>query len=117
MGRHSTRASFLVLIALTTSAPTRAGLFGPDGFHECILERLEDAQNDLVAIEQATQCRQEFPSFIMPEKISPLLFGARTQSECIRAYAQGTSSQYAAGQLREACIALYPEKLDDEPKE
>jgi hypothetical protein len=114
MRRYAFHPRTLAAIVLVASAPAHAVLFGPNDFYECILDRLEDAQNDMVAIEQANQCRQEFPSYIMPEKISPLFFGPKTQSECITSYAQGTASVFAAGQLREACIALYPEKLEEQ---
>ncbi len=103
------RLSAVPLILLCLSDPAAAGLFSdPDNYHECLLEELEGAQNDVAAIQATLQCREEFPSLAMPEeKRSSFLFGPDTFSECVQSYAGSTPSQYAAPQLRQACFVLY----------
>ncbi len=110
------RNTLLSALALAIVAPcptSEAGfLFGPYNYAECILERLEDVQNDLVAISETSECRKEFPDSTPPLKISPFLFGPKTVAECVAEYAESTPSSYAANQIREACFQLYPETLE-----
>jgi len=106
---HCLLAASTILLSL--SEPAAAGLFSsPENYHECLLEELEDAQNDIAAIQATLQCREEFPSPAMPDdKRSSFLFGPDTFSECVQSYAGSTPSQYAATQLRQACFVLYPQ--------
>lgn len=105
-----------VAIVLLYGSACEAGLLpGPDNFHECILDRLEDVQNDMVAISETSRCRQEFPDMLPPEKLAPL-FGPQTAAECLAEYADEVpqSSPYAATQIREACFQLYPENTEED---
>ena len=98
---------------LIASFSGKAGWFSdPTNFHECILERLPGVQNDLAAIAETNQCRQEFPDFTPPEKASHLFTGPETVDECLRKYAHDTPSNYAANQIRDACFQLYPVKKE-----
>lgn len=99
--------------ALSYADPSEAGIFfGPDNYSECILDRVEGVQNDLVAISETTQCRREFPDYLPPEGASSFFFGPDTAAECVAEYAASTPSGYAANQIREACFQLYPETID-----
>ncbi len=114
MTRHLQTCCLLGAIAIFLCMPIRseAGLFSnADNYQECILERLEGTQNDVAAVQATLQCREDFPSSMMPEMQTSLLsrlFGPETFSECMDKYAKRTPSVFAARQLRDACYLLYP---------
>jgi hypothetical protein len=94
---------------LCLASPAEAGLFsGPDNYYECILERLDGAEDYEVAVEANSQCLTEFPDMTLPEKKSSFLFGPDTSSECVEAYVKDTTPFYVATQLRQACFVVYP---------
>jgi len=103
----------LAAVGSLLCAPADAGFFShPDNYAECILDRLQDVQNDQVALSETVECQKQFPGSPTPEKIRPILFGPRTIADCVAEYGGGTHSGYAADQIRTACFQLYPETLD-----
>lgn len=95
---------------LYSTASTAGLLSSPENYHECLLERLKDVQNDVVAASETSQCRVAFPDSTPPEKVDPGWIGPTTVAECLAEFGSGTPSSYAANLIREACFQLYPEK-------
>ncbi len=96
---------------LLYSTASGAGILSsPENYHECLLERLPDVQNDVVAASENSQCRVAFPDSTPPEKVDPGWLGPETVAECLAEFGTNTPSSYAANLIREACFQLYPEQ-------
>lgn len=83
-------------------------LFGPDTYHECLLDRLQGVEDDQAAIQEANACLAEFPEMRLPEKKTPFLFGPDTSRECAEKWARDHRSSIAAEMIYAACFVVYP---------
>lgn len=101
--------SILLTAAIVASLPTaQAGLFfGPDGYHECILDRLDGATDDNEATRNVVSCRNDFSPMAPEAQLHPLFFGPKTVKECLEKHLAETSSPFAVSQIQEACLLLY----------
>lgn len=109
---NSAKALTLIAATLAWAQPSSAvagWFFGPNGYHECILDRLTGATDDNAATEGVIGCRNEFSPMAPEERLHPLFFGPKTIKECLESKLAETSSPFAVAQIQEACISLYPD--------
>lgn len=84
----------------------QARLKNAPNFWECILEEMQDVDNDLVAKKINNACREKAPNRSSKDLSS--MFGIKTDDECIVRYARNSSSKFAASQIKRSCQMLYP---------
>ena len=97
---------FLLFVFSTNSY---AWWFGHDNYWECLLEKLDDVQNDTVAQEAIDSCKNIYPFYerTFVEKKSSW-FGIKTADECAIKYGKRVESEIAARYIQSACYKLYP---------
>jgi hypothetical protein len=108
--RSAINALTIVAVLVLPNSPAHAGFFfGPESYHECILDRLEGATDDNTATQQVIDCRNEFSPLAPEEKLNPFFFGPKSIKECLETKLATTSSPFAVSQIQEACLTLYPD--------
>jgi hypothetical protein len=105
-----------LLLLLVGSPAAEAGVFSPNSFDECILERMPGTANESAARAIRQQCFDEFPDFD-PEKEPKKrgsFFASMTAQECFAYYAKTTPDETAAAQIRRSCFRMYFAKDEQE---
>jgi hypothetical protein len=100
---------FIIAVMICMSPVAYAGLFGPSNFWECILSKLPDAKNDLVAHNLVAECRKTFPdssNIAEKDKVGGL-FSVPTAKDCFVKNGKSTPSEAAARYVFMACHQVY----------
>lgn len=109
---------FAPLLLVGLSPQAHAGwLLGPDSYYECLLDELDDVEDDSAAVMAANACLQAFPDMLLPEKKSSLLFGPGDSAECVEKKGRGHPSSAASIYIQEACYVVYPNPTEEESSE
>ncbi|QDQ82208.1 hypothetical protein [Paraburkholderia megapolitana] len=107
----------IALPVLIISTPLRvsAGLFEPDDYSGCILEKMPGVQNDLSAGAIANECNQRFPNWKEAHRRSGFFAAYHSGSACFAEKSRATGSEMAARLIYFACHNLYdPAAFDPE---
>jgi hypothetical protein len=99
------RITVAAMCLVTLSGTASAGLFGPDNYYECLLDRLPGTSNDATAQQIIAACQKEYRSTSVSEKKSG--FFRPTARECSIKNGKNTASNLAGRAIVMACNQLY----------
>jgi hypothetical protein len=98
-----------LLLALAVSVcccEAAAWPWSASSYAECILDRMPDAMNEVIARQTAVECYREFPGGF--NKTDDVRGGGQEKIEaCITKYARKTPDRFAANMIRSACTHIY----------
>lgn len=100
MRRLAAAAAFVM-----ASLPARAGVWGPNNYLECLLDRLPGTANDAAAAQIMQSCRAEFPGTTTLAKRRG--FFDPSAQECVLKNGRSTGSNLAGKAIAYACNTLF----------
>ncbi len=86
---------------------SKAGLFSPNDYNECIFQNMKDAKNDLSAFSAQAACKSKFPN--KPKKGPSGIFGPKNYDDCILKYGKGVGNFFATLYIQQACLQKFKE--------
>lgn len=105
--------TFVLAISACYFQAANAALFGPSNFGECILENMENVQNDETARAALVDCIGRFPGgFESIEPRNSIFDRINSWRECMLRYGRNTSSDFAIRRIRAVCVSFYPPESD-----
>ncbi len=94
------------------SGSSKAGLFSPNDYNECIFQNMKDAKNDLSAFSAQAACKSKFPN--KPKKGPSGIFGPKNYDDCILKYGKGVENAFASAIIMSVCSDKF--KKSGKPK-
>jgi hypothetical protein len=97
------------------SGISKAGMFSPNDYNECIFKSMKHAKNRLSVGTTLKACKSKFPN--KPKKGPSGMFGPQNYDECVLKYNKGVENEYASLVITVACRSKFKETAPVEAKE
>lgn len=87
------------------SGISKAGMFSPNDYNECIFENMKDAKNRSSVASTFEACKSKFPD--EPKKGPSGIFGPQDYNECVLEHNKGVENEYASILITVACRSKF----------
>ena len=96
-----------IIFLLLFGNSSKAEIFSPDDYYECILKNMKHAKNRLSAFTTLRACKSKFPN--KPKKAPSGMFEPDNYNDCVLKHNEGVENSYASLVIQQACLQKFKE--------